>query len=186
LINDDISDVEFISDGEGRNYGIEFTLEKYFTRGYYFFVTSSWFSAKYKPLDGNWYNVRYNNRFINNLVGGKEFRIGEENVLELNGRFICSGGRRYTPVDEDKLGGDSHYVYDFKKAYAEQFPVYLRLDLGVSYRINKPRVSHELKIDIQNLTARNNKGGLYLTTSGEVRTWYLVGILPSVNYRIHF
>jgi hypothetical protein len=187
LINDVVSGYEFVSKGIGRNYGIEFTLEKFLTNDYYFLVTASIYSAKYKPLDGNWYNSRYNNRFITNLVGGKEFRIRGKNILGLNGRFICSGGRRYTPVDEDKLGGDSWFVYDFKKAYAEQFPAYLRLDLGVSYKINKPRVSHEFSLDIQNVTARNNMAGMYYhSESEELITYTLMGILPVVNYRIHF
>lgn len=188
LINDDVFGFEFVSKGLGRNYGIEFTLEKFFTNNYYFLITNSLFSAKYQPLDGKWYNSRYNNRYILNLVGGKEFRIRDKNILGLNGRFIWSGGRRYTPVDEAKLDDpDEWYVYDHKKAYSEQFSPYLRLDLGVSYKINNPRVSHEFSLDIQNVTARENKGGMYyLSEMDEVVVYTLQGILPIVNYRIHF
>lgn len=47
-----------VSSGVGKNYGTEFTLQKYFTNNYYFLVTNSIFESKYKPLNGKWYNTR--------------------------------------------------------------------------------------------------------------------------------
>ena len=37
--------------GKGRNYGLEITLQKFFSNNYYFLVTSSLFDSKYKPAD---------------------------------------------------------------------------------------------------------------------------------------
>ena len=82
---------------------------------YYFLFTNSLYSAKYKPLDGNWYNSRYNNSHITNILGGKEFIVREKNVLGVNGRFIWSGGRRYTPVDPDQVDIEIWDIYDEKQ-----------------------------------------------------------------------
>ena len=57
--------------GEGRNYGLELTLQKFFTKSYYFLFSSSLFDSKYKPADGHWYDTKFNLGFINNLVGGR-------------------------------------------------------------------------------------------------------------------
>ncbi len=187
LINDEVFGYEFVNEGTGRNYGVEFTLEKYFTNNYYFLFTNSLYSAKYKPLDGNWYNSRYNNRYITNILGGKEFIIRGKNVLGVNGRFIWSGGRRYTPVDPDMVDTEIWDVYDDKRRNEATLKDYLRLDIGVKYRINNPRVSHEFAIDIQNVTARENQGGAFYSLEDQKMIPYtLMGIFPFVNYRIYF
>ena len=46
--------------GKGRNIGVEFTLQKYFTNSYYFMITSSLFDSKYRTAAGEWRNTRYN------------------------------------------------------------------------------------------------------------------------------
>jgi len=46
--------------GNGRNYGIELTVEKFFTKGYYFLVTSSLFHSKYKMLEDVWRKSSFN------------------------------------------------------------------------------------------------------------------------------
>jgi hypothetical protein len=186
-INDEVFGYEFVNEGSGRNYGIEFTLEKYFTNNYYFLITNSLYSAKYRPLDGNWYNSRYNNRYITNILGGKEFIIRGKNVLGVNGRFIWSGGRRYTPVDPDRQRTEDWDVYDQQRRNEGILADYLRLDLGVKYRINNPRVSHEFAVDIQNVTARENEGGAYYSSEDDKMIAYtLMGIFPFVNYRLYF
>ncbi len=186
-INDDVFGFDWVNEGKGRNYGIELTLEKYFTNDYYFLVTHSLFSARYKPLDGHWYNSRYSNNYITNLVGGKEFRIRDKNILGINGRFIWSGGRRDTPIDKSKIGVEEFDVSDHSRRNAIQYPCYLRLDAGVSYKINNPKVSHELVVDIQNVFNRENMGGSYYNSdTGEVIEYTLQGILPVVSYRLYF
>ncbi len=87
--------------GKGRNYGLEFTIQKFFSKGYYFLFTSSLFDSKYKPADGKWHDTRYNINYINNFVGGKEFKWGDNRMVGLNAKMIWSGGKRQTPIDLD-------------------------------------------------------------------------------------
>lgn len=187
-INDDFFGMPMISEGIGRNYGIEFTLEKYFVDSYYFLFTLALYNAEYKPLDGNWYNSRYNNNHIMNLTGGKEFTVRNKNTLGVNMRFLWSGGKRDTPIetDEDPETGVIWY-FDQKKINSIQYEDYLRLDLGISYTINNPKVAHEFSVDIQNVTARENVSGKsYDPETGFTYVSTMTGILPFINYKLRF
>ena len=58
-------------------------------------------NSKYRAADGNWYNTRFNGNYNVTALGGKEFRVGKKkrNTIGLNGKFVYSGGNRYTPID---------------------------------------------------------------------------------------
>jgi len=56
---DGFIDNKLSNDGTGKNYGIELTIEKFITRGYYFMATGSLFESKYKGLGGIERNTRY-------------------------------------------------------------------------------------------------------------------------------
>ncbi len=187
-INDDYFGRPLVSKGKGRNYGIELTVEKFFVNNYYFLFTHSLFMAQYQPLDGRWYNSRYNNNYITNFTAGKEFVIREKNTLGLNMRFLWSGGKRDSPIDmsTDPETGEILY-HDPKRAYEIQYADYIRLDLGVSYRINNPRVTHEFSVDIQNVTNRENINGMYYSVEDNITyTSTMTGILPFINYKLQF
>ncbi|HTF03202.1 MAG TPA: TonB-dependent receptor, partial [Bacteroidia bacterium] len=49
-----------VNEGTGRNYGLEFTLEKFFSKQYFFMFTASVFDAKYKGSDGILRNTDFN------------------------------------------------------------------------------------------------------------------------------
>ncbi|MBN1117991.1 MAG: carboxypeptidase-like regulatory domain-containing protein [Bacteroidales bacterium] len=178
---------EFVSEGKGRNYGIEFTLEKYFTNNYYFLLTSTLYSAKYKPLDGNWYNSRYNNSYLIKALGGKEFNLQNNNILGTNMRFIWTGGRRITPIDRSKVGAEDYDILDHKRTNEKMLSPYLRLDIGVSYKINNAKLAHVLSLDIQNTTNRQNVGGgFYDYYTLDLIEYTLQGIIPVFSYKIEF
>jgi hypothetical protein len=70
-----------VNEGEARNYGIEFTLEKFFHRNYYFLTTLSIFDSKYTASDGIERNTAFNGKFVFNSLAGKEFRLSENSTL---------------------------------------------------------------------------------------------------------
>jgi hypothetical protein len=87
------------NDGTGYNYGAELTLEKFYDRGYYFLYTASVFESKYRGSDGVLRNTAFNGNYVLNLLGGKEWKIGERHTLIVDFRGTYSGGKRYIPVD---------------------------------------------------------------------------------------
>ena len=65
-----------VNKGNGRNYGIDVTFEKYMTKGLYYMVTASAFDSRYKGGDGVWHNTKFNRNYVINGLVGKEWMIG--------------------------------------------------------------------------------------------------------------
>lgn len=186
----DVIGVEKASnDGTGRNYGLDLTIEKFFSNQYYFLVTGSLFDSRYTPIDGKTYNTRFNGNYQLNLLGGKEFKVGrgKNNIFGLNGRFILSGGNRFTPIDLEASREKGSVVYLEDQRFAERAGAYYRMDVGLSYRINKSKVTHSIMLDVQNVTNRLNVFTKYYDEDTQnIETFYQTGLLPVFNYRVEF
>lgn len=176
-----------VTKGFGRNYGLEFTLQKFFNNNYYFLITSSIFDSKYKPLDGKWRNTKYNANYINNFVGGKEFKWGENRMVSVNTKIIWSGGKRYLPVDLDASKDSGEAVYKMDEIYSLKGKDYFRVDLGVRLHFYKKQSEHVISLDIQNVTNRINTWAiLYNSKAEELYEYPMTGLIPILNYRIEF
>lgn len=176
------------NEGTGRNYGLELTLEKFYSDGYYFLFTTSLYNAKYKGSDGILRSTAFDGGYIVNLLGGKEFKIGKkENTLNLDIKFTSSGGNKYTPVDFEQSAALGYEVRKEDDAFSQSLEDYFRMDIKISYRINRPRLTHEFGIDMQNITNnRNEFAQIYNPRTNTVQTQYQVGFFPVPQYRILF
>ncbi len=186
---DIIGSTEAVNDGKARNYGIDLTLEKFFSNNYYFLVTGSLFQSKYTPQDGVEYNTRYNSNFQLNLLGGKEFKVGKKknNIIGLNGKILVAGGNRLTPIDFEESVIKEKTVFDEERIFSEKADTYFRLDFGVSYRINSPKMTHTIMLDIQNITNQKNVYlEVYDSDKNAIKPYYQTGFFPNFNYRIEF
>ncbi|MGD1893156.1 MAG: carboxypeptidase regulatory-like domain-containing protein [Cyclobacteriaceae bacterium] len=191
LINyqEGIVDFPLGNNGTGRNYGVEFTLEKFFTQNYYFMLTTSLFESKYTPLSGEEYDTRFNGNHVINFLGGKEFKVGrnKNNVLGLNFRISWVGGNRYTPVDIAASREAGRAVVQWDRPYAAQVPDYFRPDVRVSYRWNRAKYSSILSLDVQNVINRSNIfTRFYSASEGDMVDSFQLGLIPVLNYRIEF
>ena len=180
-----------VNEGLGRNYGLELTVEKYFSRNYYALLTASVFDAQYQGSDGIWRNSAFNNGYVVNLLGGKEFPVGKDgrNALTLDARFTNAGGRYYTPVDLEASRAAGTEVLDEDLAYSERYPNYFRLDLKVGFRLNSRRskFSQQFFLDFQNVTNHENVFvRRYNEQTGEVNEVYQSGFFPDLMYRVQF
>ena len=175
--------------GKGRNYGVDITLEKFFSDNYYGMFTASVFESKYTPKSGKEYNTRFNGNYQFNGLGGKEFEVGKRKVnrLALNAKALLSGGRRITPIDLAASEVKGYTVRDYTRPYSEKTPDYFRVDFSIGYKINRPKLTHSITFDIQNIFNRQN---LYETfyngETGQVDNYYQAGLFPNFNYRIEF
>jgi hypothetical protein len=184
-----LPDTAYSNMGLGRNYGIELTIEKFFSNNYYFLVTGSLFESKYKAGDGNWYNTVFNSNYVTNWLVGKDFKTGKnkQNIFGLNFKVFVKGGFRYTPVNWDLSGDDP--VYITSQSFTEQAPYMLRFDLGLKYRKNNPKYSWIVSLDIQNLTSRKNILGYEYKRMGR-NQWMEpiegLPLIPILNFRVVF
>ena len=105
---------KLVNKGQGMNYGIDITFEKYITNGFYYMVTASLFDSRYKTDLGEWYNTRYNRNYAVNLLGGKEWMVGrnKQNMFGLNLRMTLQGGERHSPIDEQESANQETAVYN--------------------------------------------------------------------------
>lgn len=178
-----------VSEGLGRNFGLDLTFEKFFSKQYYILFTASVFDSKFKAKDGHWYNTRFNTNYNLSLLGGKEFKLGKNknNIIGLNSKFIVAGGSRYTPIDVEESRTAGRPIYVEKEAYTKQVSPYLRLDFGISYRINMKKMTHTIALDIQNVINYNNiYTQSYNVETEKIEYLYQGGIFPNLNYKVQF
>lgn len=183
---------DLVNDGKGRNYGIELTVEKSFSKGYYALITGSFYDSKYTGSDGVERNTAFNGKFVYNVLAGKEVKVGKakRHALTFDVKMTHAGGRYYTPVDlvssqlaqQQVLMGDD---YAFSKRYSNFF----RLDFKIGFTLNssKYKLAQSLIFDIQNIT--NNKNIFaerYNPINNRINTAYQIGFFPNFVYRIQF
>lgn len=178
-----------VNKGTGKNYGIEFSIEKSLSKGYYFIATTSLFDSKFKALSGREFNTTFNTRYVGNLLAGKEWIAGKKknNIFGLNAKLIYAGGRKYSPILVEESFRLDEEIIDQDKVNTLTADPYVRVDFSASYRINSKRVSHLIIIDIQNLLNRENTVGMFYNSSKRIiepQKWS--GIIPTINYRIEF
>jgi len=178
----------FANKGTGRNYGAELTLERYFTDNWFMLVTSSWYNSTYVAGDGKERNTMWNGNYVNNFQGGKEFNMKKPGrVLGFSAKGIWAGGQRYTPLLLAESRAAGYGIEDNSRVFEEQMPDFFRMDIQVTYRINKAKTTHYLKLDVQNATNRQNYFYQYYNRETEdIQRGTLLGILPVMSYKIQF
>ncbi len=177
------------NDGTGRNYGVELTVEKNISKGFYFLVNGSLFESKYTGADGIERNTKYNGNYIANALAGYELNLGDYSVLAFDVKTTYAGGKRYIPIDEEASELEATTVYKWDEAFENQYDAYFRLNLRITYKLNskKHNSSQEWGVDLQNLTNHQN---IYQqswdVSSNSVKTYYQQGFMPMVTYRMLF
>jgi hypothetical protein len=175
--------------GTGFNYGLEITLEKFFSKGTYLLTTASIFDSKYEGSDQVERNTAFNQGYVLNVLAGKEWAVGKSknNTFGVNVRTTLTGGRRYTPVNRVASQQQQTTVLFENRAFENQYDPYFRTDLRLSYNINRKKVSHQFALDFQNVTNNQNVfAERYNVRTNTITTEYQQGFLPDIQYRILF
>ncbi|MFY8108802.1 MAG: TonB-dependent receptor [Bacteroidia bacterium] len=179
-----------VNNGTGTNYGIELTIEKFFSKGYYGLFTSSLYSSKYKGSDGIERNTAFNGRYVFNILTGKEWKIGKEkrNKFSSDLKFTNAGGRAYTPIDltASNTLGREQLSSNVNSTY---YSNYYRIDLKVSLTLNgrKRKISQTISLDLQNITDHDNVfSQSYNDREQSINTTYQLGFFPNVIYKLQF
>ena len=197
-INEDLEFeyTELVNEGTGANYGIEITLQKYFSDHYYFMVNGTWFQSNYTALDGVKRSTRFEGDYLFNILGGKEFAgLGrkQNKTLAFNARLFVGGGKKILPVLRDADGNaavdlDNGEVWDTDRAFEGSIEDIYKLSFSTSYKWEKPKATHELLLNIDNLT--DNRGKLTefydANATNGISHSTQFGVLPNLMYRIYF
>ena len=184
------SNVPLISSGTGTNYGAELTLERFYSNNFYYMVTTSLYQSKYSALDGIERNTRFNANYACNLVIGKEFKLPSKKknkTLAVNIKTSLLGGNMYSPIDLESSINAGKTVYYSDKIFTEKADDVFYVNLGITYRVNRKKTTHEIKLDIQNLT--NNEAIVAEYYNPQQEKIILVpqlSMIPNIMYIIKF
>jgi len=176
--------------GTGKNYGVELTVEKFFSKGYYGLFTSSIYSSKYTASDGVERNTAFNGKYVFNILAGKEWKVGGEkrNKFSTDIKFTNAGGRAFTPIDLTASNTTGHETLS-NNAYSSNYDNYYRLDIKAGYTLNssKRKISHTFSLDLQNVTNHKNVfSQTYDDRNQSLSTTYQLGFFPNVVYKLQF
>ncbi len=177
----------FVSLGKGLNYGVDVSLEKTFSQGYFFLVNGSLFKATYALPDGSVFNTRFASRWTSSYTAGKEFYLGNR-TLQVGARLLYNGGMRYTPPDYEASITNETYVSDNSRINEGFVTPYFRIDSRVAWFWNSKHLSGMLTLDIQNVTNHKNTQnvGWSSTTNDIYYQNHPSGLLPILSVQIDF
>lgn len=175
--------------GKGQNYGLEMTLEKFFSNNYYFLITASVFNSQYTGYDGIPRSTAFNTNYLVNLVGGYEMIVGSKKnaALILGGKITLNGGRPYLPFDIEGTIAEGSEVMDWENAYKVRYKDYKRISVRIGFRRNKKKYSTEWVWDMQ---YRTNYTNIYIeridVTTGKIHNYQKMGFYPMTTWKINF
>jgi len=188
--------VKLVNKGLGRNYGVEFTLERFFDNNYYFVFNGSLYDSKYKTLEGVWRNTVYNGNYIVNLLCGKEYKnFGKKKnkTLAVNAKAFFGGGQRYIPLLRDNMGNVAvdpakNMYWDYKNAYNNDLVNIYNVNISISYKINRFKTTHEIFLDLMNIINSNAKLNEYYDESKDNKIGHSIQMpfFPNIMYRVYF
>ncbi|MGK2861819.1 MAG: hypothetical protein ACSLE0_07775, partial [Chitinophagaceae bacterium] len=159
-------------------------------------VNASVYNSTYKALDGVGRNTRFNGNYLVNVLFGKEFpKLGKNHnkTISFNSRAFVGGGKKIIPLLRDADGNlavdpASNRYYDYSKAYEKDIEDIYQVTMSVSYKINKRKTTHELFLNIDNIT--NNRGRLTEFYDpgkpGSVGYMQQSSVFPNLMYRMYF
>ncbi|UTW65570.1 TonB-dependent receptor [bacterium SCSIO 12643] len=188
--------MDLVNEGTGKNYGVELTLERFFNNNYYFLITGSFFNSKYQSLEGVERNTTYNSNYLMNFLAGKQFdHLGKKKnqILSLNAKVYFGGGRKIIPLLRDDQGNlavdpDNNQYWDYKKAYNNDLEDVYSVTISASYKFNREKTTHEIFLNLDNITNAQAKLSEYYDESQPNNIGYVsqFGTFPNLMYRIYF
>lgn len=176
-----------VNEGKGENYGIELTVERFMSKGYYYLLTGTFYSNRFKGGDEIWRNGRFDQKVAANVLFGKEFNLREgRNLLGLNVRGSITGGERYSPVLQTASMNTEEVVFDETRAFSQQFDTHYIVDLSVTYRTSKENYSTLWALQIKNLLGAKDPRFDYNFKTEKVDLIKEGLVLPLLSWKIEF
>lgn len=178
--------------GTGTNYGVEMTLQKFFDKSFFFLFSATLYNSEYTASDGIVRSTSYNGKYIANLLAGKEFKVGERQSIALGFKATIAGGKLYGYVDTAATNALQELVYLDQGFNSRQFQDYFRIDAKINWKFNAEKMTHEIGLDLVNITNRQNLLGLayapdlFNPSQEPVAQRYQLGFLPIFYYKIDF
>lgn len=188
-LDDDFSIETLVNKGLGRNYGLEFTLERYWNDRFYLLGTLSLYQSEYRPSDLIWRSTKYNSNRSGTLLIGKEWVLKSRRptYLGIDLKLISMGGVRVTPIDLIESIRRKTTVYIISRYYDEKLKSIFRVDAQFEWKVQYKKKTGSLIVGVQNATNRKNPiSQRFDATLGKIAYSYLLGRIPVFGYKVDF
>lgn len=178
-----------VSKGKGKNNGIDITVEKFFSKGWFVLTGFSIFNSTYEPLNGKEYNTQYNSKTAGSLTAGREWKWKRNKTFVIGGKSLYNGGMPISPLLVGGPVNSRKPVLDESRPYSERVPAYFRTDARISLRKDKKRSASMIALDVQNIFSIKNTDALSRRYDPTANQWIykkLSGLIPVISYQIDF
>ncbi len=177
--------------GTGQNYGVEFSIEKGFNNGYFFLANTSLFEANYTANDDVVRPSQYNANYIVNVVGGKEWQVGQKkgktNFFSLNLSTTYSGPQYYTNLNLEQSILQGYYVADYANPNGNTQDALLLVDVSIIFKRNREKSNSQLTLQMANILNRRPIAGVTFDRETGTQGFFEgSGFVPVLSYRISF
>ncbi|MDO8365923.1 MAG: TonB-dependent receptor [Saprospiraceae bacterium] len=190
------NDFSSYSTGLGFNTGIEWSVERSLTNGWFLLANASFFDSKFSKKSSRskneWLPTRWDIGHISNVTFGKEWQRekspGKERSIGLNARVVWAGGVREAEIDRSASELANTTILDERIGYSRQYPDFFRIDLRVYWRKNLGnRRNSTFALDIQNLSGQQNFAYHYYDPyTRQIENKYQLGTIPNFSWRLEF
>jgi hypothetical protein len=176
-----------LNNGTGENYGVEVTLEKMFSKGFYYLLNVSLYNSTYKGGDGVSRNTAFNGQYTSNALAGYEIKINQKLTIDINAKVSYAGGKRYPKIDIASSIENGNVTYDQSSLYELKYKDYFRADLKIGVRLNGKKITQEWAFDVQNVSNQKNIfREVFDVGSQTIKQEYQIGFFPVGLYKITF
>ncbi len=178
-----------VSAGDGRNTGVELSMDRSFEQGYFIQLNGTVYQSTYTGRSGVERDTRWNGQWMTNAMAGREWRKTKDDRVRtwgLSGRLFAMAGMRYTPIEVRVRDGVP--IPDNSAApWSGQLNDVFRADLRVYRKMDRAGRTGQWALDLQNVSNAQNEAFRYFDRrQGTVVTRYQLGLIPNLSYRIEF
>ena len=188
-LDDDYSIETLANKGFGQNYGIEFTLDRYWNDRFYLLSTLSLYQSEYRPSDLIWRNTRYNSNSSFTLLLGKEWvlRTKRPSFIGMDLKLLNMGGVRVTPIDLTQSILRKTTVTLPGRLYDEKLRNIFRIDAQFEWKVQYKKTTGSFILGVQNATNQKNPiSQRFDVNLGKITYNYLLGRIPVFGYKVDF
>ncbi len=177
--------------GTGENYGIDFGIERYASKGLYYMINASLFESSYVDGLGVKRSTEFDQKFNIKFLAGKEYIVGEKkgktNFVGWNTNVSYVGGRPYTPINLTASELYQETILNEGLAYTQREKNLLFADVTFTYKINKPKRTAVWSLQIKNIFS--NGAAIYREYdpfTNQETTVKSSSFFPNLSYKIQF
>ena len=180
----------------GQNDGVEISLEKTVSDGWYLLSSVSFIDSRYTRSGSNapeeWLSTRWDIGHVVNTTVGKEWQRekspGHERTVGMNARTVWSGGLREADIAlQNDVPFNTINITD-PNGYSRQARDYFRLDFRVYWRKNLGgRRTSTFSLDLQNLTGQQNLAHRFFNGyTNRFENKFQLGTIPNFTWRLEW